>query len=487
MMIRTAVGVLAVVALTASSLSAGQRSEASPRIKAFCVDFNWWPGGPNGFAAPGVYSQADPKVHLKWYKDLGANTIQTFCVNCCGYAWYKDSKVAPVQPGLKHDFLNELTKLAHAENMKVMGYFCVGANTHWGRIHPDLSYGTPSHPHIPLTTQYLDYLCASIKDALIHTDIDGFMIDWVFNLSYKPGARSQWLACEQKMYQELMGKPFPGKDTIDVKQETEFHRRAVERCWMRIHEAAKSTRPDCIIWLSCHDLGHPQVAGSKMFREVDWLMNEHPDPAKLESVRKTAGPRTRIIQCLCGWGPKHDAAKVAWDPRYGDVGFYGFAWPDVKTTLPPTREQAGDNERLIGNARNIESLRKVFHSASPPHSEACQSLDAGLVGYWKLAADCKDYSGRNNHGLNRGVIFGAERPEDAGSRAGKFDGHSHIEVPHSDSLSLGTREFSIAMWIKCAPGTTGIRSSVGSMPAARHAAVTVGNLREMPWTARASR
>jgi len=167
------------------------------------------------------------------------------------------------------------------------------------------------------------------------------------------------------MYEVLMGEPFPGKEKIDEKREIEFHRRAVERCWTRIRRAAKTTRPDCVIWLSCHDLSHPQVAGSKMFREVDWLMNEHPDPVRLEAVRKTAGPRTRIIQCLCGWGPKHDAAKVARDPRFSDVGFYGFAWPDAKTTLPPTLEQAGDNERLVGNARNIEALRKVFHMARP--------------------------------------------------------------------------------------------------------------------------
>jgi len=35
-------------------------AKSEPRIKAFCIDFNWGPGGPNGFAAPGVYNQADP-------------------------------------------------------------------------------------------------------------------------------------------------------------------------------------------------------------------------------------------------------------------------------------------------------------------------------------------------------------------------------------------------------------------------------------------
>jgi hypothetical protein len=334
------------------------------RIKAFCVDFNWGPGGPNGFAPPGLYAQADPEAHLRWYRELGVNTIQTFCVSCCGYAWYKDSSVAPVQPGLAHDFLPVLTTRAHAEGLRVMGYFCVAANTYWGQTHPDLSYGTPSSPHIPLTTTYLDYLCASIADALRKTDIDGFMIDWVFNLSYQRGARSQWLDCEQAMYEELMAEPFPGKKSIDEATEIEFHRRAVERCWTRIHKTAKSIRPDCIVWLSCHDLEHPQVAGSRMLREIDWLMNEHPDPAHLESVRETVGPHTRVIQCLCGWGQKHDAAKVIDDPRFNAVGLYGFAWPDPETTLPPTLAEAGDDERAVGNARNIETLRRAFHEGA---------------------------------------------------------------------------------------------------------------------------
>ena len=86
-------------------------------------------------------------------------------------------------------------------------------------------------------------------------------------------------------------------------------------------------------------------------------MNEHPDPSILEKVRDTAGPHTSIIQCLSGWGDQHDAAKILSDPRYSDVGFYGFARPDEHTTLPP--EESLD-PGLAGNARNIEIMRKAF-------------------------------------------------------------------------------------------------------------------------------
>jgi hypothetical protein len=57
-------------------------------IKAYDLDFNWGPGGPNGFARPGLWAEADPARHVAWYKMLGANVIQTFCVSCNGYAWY---------------------------------------------------------------------------------------------------------------------------------------------------------------------------------------------------------------------------------------------------------------------------------------------------------------------------------------------------------------------------------------------------------------
>ncbi len=340
------------------------RAADGERIKAFCIDFNWGPGGPNGFAPPGMFAQADPKAHFEWYKALGVNTIQTFCVSCDGYAWYRESGVAPVQPGLKHDFLKELTELGHRRGMRVMGYFCVGANTVWAEKHPDQSYGAPSAVHIPFTKVYLDYLSASIKDALTKTGIDGFMIDWAFSPPM-PGRKGEvlWLDCEQEMYAELFGRPFPGKEKIDAKETMEFQRRALDRCWQRIHEAAKGCKPDCIIWLSCYNLRDAQVVGSRMFREVDWLMNEHPDLASLAAVEKEKGPRTTIVQCLCGWGDQHDPRRLVSDPKYAGIGLYGYARADVQTTVPP--EGTDENAQDRANARNIERLREIYHGKIP--------------------------------------------------------------------------------------------------------------------------
>ena len=181
---------------------------AAGPIRAFCIDFNWGPGGPNGFAPPGLWADADPEQHLAWYAGLGANVIQTFAVSCNGYAWYQGGKVPP-QPGLRHDFTTQLVRLGHARGMKVMGYFCVAANTRWGKEHPDLSYGTPATFHLPLTDAYLDYLAEAISDTLRTTKMDGFMVDWLWNPSDEARQQAnhgQWLKAEQQLYTQLTGQ-----------------------------------------------------------------------------------------------------------------------------------------------------------------------------------------------------------------------------------------------------------------------------------------
>lgn len=164
----------------------GSGCQNPEQIKAFCLDVNWRiktdrsKDHLNNFAPPGAWSDLDPAAHVAWCKELGANVIQSFAVSCNGYAWYKGGKI-PEQPGLETDFLPELVKLGRKENMKVFGYFCVGSNTRWGLENPELSYETPNRPHIPFTKSYNRFLSESIKEALLVTDMDGFMIDWLQN------------------------------------------------------------------------------------------------------------------------------------------------------------------------------------------------------------------------------------------------------------------------------------------------------------------
>ena len=67
--------------------------------------------------------------------------------------------------------------------------------------------------------------------------------------------------------------------------------------------------------------------------------------------------------------------------------------------------------------------------------------DQGLVGHWKLLADCRDSSANANHGVNHGVRF-------SGSEGATFDGiDDYIEVPDSESLRPANGPFSVSVWV----------------------------------------
>jgi hypothetical protein len=355
--------------LLAATLGAGvlnARPVKMPtQIRAFCIDFNWYQGK---FAPPGHWGGASPEEHMRWYQALGANTIQTFCVSCNGYAWYKGGFVPP-QPGLKHDFLTDLVRLGHQRGMLVMGYFCVGANSKWGADHPELSYGVPGNVyHIPFTDAYLDYLARSMADAIRRTHLDGYMIDWVWNPRDKLREKG-WLDAEKRLFTKLTGVPFPASGEPSPQDKLLYERRAIERCWDRIRAARDRANPSCKIWLSCSRLNDPTVQGSKLLREADWVMNEAPSRALLEGVRRMVGSRTRLIQNLVGW-PNHDAKTFLADPANRGLDFYGFAEPrDTSLPLPVeeylarTEESFAGTEKFTVNDRNIATLARFYRGS----------------------------------------------------------------------------------------------------------------------------
>jgi len=204
------------------------------------------------------------------------------------------------------------------------------------------------------------------------------MIDWVWNPSRRTqgkekNAREQWLECEKAMYAELMGQAFPGEDRLGPSDKLAYERRALDRCWTRIHAAAKRANPKCVIWLSCNDLKHPTIIGSKMFHEIDWLMNEHPDPASIAAVAKMAGLRTQLVQCLVGWGDQHDAKKVLENPEFRKLGIYGFAKPDDNSLpLPISQYRRQAPKAFKGNDRNIAVLLRYFHGLPLDHVDQSQ-------------------------------------------------------------------------------------------------------------------
>lgn len=350
---------LLILGTTLFSSCGSKRVPVPERIQAFCVDFNWSGRSEFGFSMPEDYNMAEPQSQYEWYAKHGVNVIQSFCVSHCGYAWY-DSEIAPKVPGLKGNFLKELVELGHKNNQLVMGYFSPSANIYWKQNNPEEVYDDVSMFHVVFTKKYLKYLDAVIREAIEMTGIDGFMIDAFFAAPGYAALKVRWLECEKVIYTELFNAPFPGVENITPEIEEEFLRRSMMRCWDVIYKAAKETDPDCIIWATSHDLQTPQLQGTSLLKQVDWLMNENFDPVKLKQVKELVGEHTRLIQCVVGWGAQHNAKALFEDEDFKDMGFYGFAWPDLKTAFPPTLETAGDNSRFIGNAKNIEEMAKFY-------------------------------------------------------------------------------------------------------------------------------
>ena len=331
-------------------------------IQAFCIDYNWGPGGAHGFAKPGLWADADPEEQIKWYADMGCNTIQTFGVSCNGYAWYKNG-IIPEQPGLKYDYLTEMVKIGRRRNIKIFGYFCVGANNKWEEDHPDLCYQMDGQ-QIPFTTQYIEYLCASIEDAIKKTDVDGIMLDWFYNPGggKDPLPSLRWMPCEQIMYKELMNQPFPGKDKITPEIELDFRRKAIDRLWRKIRTITKKTKPDCIIWLTAYEVNSKEYTGTKLLNEVDWLMNEAGDISRTKAMKRLVRSDTKLITCLANWNQQDPAAIVPAAIKE-KVGLYGFTKPVVGSMMPPVDYYLSKSiDSLKGDERNIAVLARAYNN-----------------------------------------------------------------------------------------------------------------------------
>ena len=298
--------------------------------------------------------------------------MQTFCVSCNGYAWYQNG-VVPEQPGLKHDFLTEAVRLGHKDGLRVMGYFCIGSNTRWGRDHPELSYGIPSSPHLPYTDEYLSYLGDAIRDAVQRTGIDGFMIDWLWQPERK-STGGKWLDCEKRLYAQLTGQPFPGEDKLTAEQEIAYSRQALDRCWSTIHKAAKEANPACILWLSSHSPTHPHLVHSRMYQEIDWLMNEGGDIERVEAVKPMIGKHTRLITCLANWNRQDPTAIVPVALRHG-IGLYGFTKPQADSLVPLEPCLTQPVRQLSGDARNLARCPRL-----PRHRWIPSGTARGLCG-----------------------------------------------------------------------------------------------------------
>ena len=331
------------------------------QIRAYCIDFNWGEGGAHGFARPGLWADADPHAMVEWYAALGCNVIQTFAVSCNGYAWYKNG-IIPEQPGLKYDFLTEQVKFAREKGIKVLAYFCVGANNKWETDHPDLCYQADGQ-QIPLTKVYINYLCASIADAIKKTDTDGIMLDWFYNPGggRDPLPAFRWLPCEQEMYEELLGEQFPGINNLSEDKVLIFRQKAIGRAWEQIRNTVKATKPSCIIWLTAYEVNSREYQGNTLLKEADWVMNEAGDVSRTEAMKALVGEHTQLITCLANWN-RQDPTIVIPAALAQGIGLYGFTKPTLGSMLPLVDTYLRASiDTLKGDALNIAVLARTYN------------------------------------------------------------------------------------------------------------------------------
>lgn len=59
--------ITATLVLSATAVAATDKDFSAIKggVKAYCIDFNWGPGGPNAFTAPGIWADADPAEHVQ--------------------------------------------------------------------------------------------------------------------------------------------------------------------------------------------------------------------------------------------------------------------------------------------------------------------------------------------------------------------------------------------------------------------------------------
>lgn len=84
--------------------------------------------------------------------------------------------------------------------------------------------------------------------------------------------------------------------------------------------------------------------------------------------------------------------------------------------------------------------RRLARAAEPERGAAATTgdLQRGLAGYWPLRGDCRDHSGHRHEGENHGADL----------KTGSFNGRdAFVEVPASEALQLGLRDFTISAWV----------------------------------------
>lgn len=148
------------------------------------------------------------------------------------------------------------------------------------------------------------------------------------------------------------------------------------------------------------------------------------------------------INAISGWSINNSYSYFRYGTEYIKLLFLSnYGQDSTYTTLMDNLKFW--NTKAENKVVNI-NIEKTSNIVATKFSEV--GITEGLVAYYPLNGDAKDYSGNNNHG----TVYGAIKASGiAGKKCYSFDGVNYIYA--SDNLGTLHTSFSISLWTKAIP------------------------------------
>jgi len=145
--------------------------------------------------APQAVDMFDPKELISTLKRARVNIAVIFTKCHYGNAYYETS-VGHKHSGLRVDFLGEVIREAHANDISVIAYHSVAWDNRVPVYHPDWEVVRPEGGRYPgvgwrwccLNSPYRDYVLSMLREIAENYEIDGLWLDWAY-------IEHPWLFC----------------------------------------------------------------------------------------------------------------------------------------------------------------------------------------------------------------------------------------------------------------------------------------------------
>ncbi len=134
--------------------------------------------------------QLDPKEYEKFYKEANINSLMVYTKDHWGYSYY-DTKIGTKHPGLKCDYIKEVSKILKENDIEFIAYYCLEYETLAPMQHPEWAIldkeGNPvrlKNKAVPpkwgmpcYETGYRDYVLGQLKEIVENYHPDSLFLD----------------------------------------------------------------------------------------------------------------------------------------------------------------------------------------------------------------------------------------------------------------------------------------------------------------------